>query len=188
MFRCSLVQLETWRALYHRYRTPRQSALQRYIVATERKLQKKQQEQQKFGSAAAAAAASSSSSSSSSKRSHITASAPDVSDYLSNKNVDHGVPHKYNRFWVNDEWNFVAQHAFTEDPDVVARRRAMLPEPTETSLWKQPRTPYFEPFSPFLRIVDYAKDPDAKYMKPTNVPRWKEFMMRNKPVVPRTWY
>ena len=46
----------------------------------------------------------------------------------------------------------------------------------------------FLPFEPFIKVVDYAKDPDAKNLKPINIPRWKSFMTRSTPTVPRTWY
>lgn len=98
------------------------------------------------------------------------------------------MPYSYNRWWVTNDHEFVHQFAFIEDPDVIRERRSALPVITKENLWKEPQQTYFMPFAPFVRIVDYAKDPDAKFLKPVNVPRWKDYMQRRKPVIPRTWY
>ena len=189
MFRTSAIQRESWRAHYQRIRTPRHVRLVQHIKSIERKRGRQM--------AAAAASTGNVNNTSNNKdnlmgvssfSSHVTA--PSGAPPLQNvkQNAPGTVPHKYNRFFVNDQWNFVAQHQFVEDPEVEMKRKTTLPEPTNENLWKTPRNPHFEPFAPFLKIVDYGKDPDFKYMKPTNVPRWKDFMLRFKPMVPRTWY
>ena len=96
--------------------------------------------------------------------------------------------YRYNRWWVGDKNEFIHQHHVIEDPEIVARRRASLPEPTASDLWKTPKKPFFEPLVPFVDIKDFPKDPDVKFLKPATVPRWKDFMMRKRPMVPRTWY
>ncbi|EPY25590.1 hypothetical protein STCU_02341 [Strigomonas culicis] len=98
------------------------------------------------------------------------------------------VPYKYNRWWVSNDHEFVHQFAFVEDPDVVRARRETLPTRTKENIWRDPQQTYFLPFAPYIKVVDYAKDPDTKFLKPINVPRWKDYMQRTKPVVPRTWY
>ncbi|KAF8288066.1 hypothetical protein TcG_12283 [Trypanosoma cruzi] len=98
------------------------------------------------------------------------------------------VPYKYNRWWVNADHEFVHQHAFVEDPEVTRAKRELLPPVTKENIWKDPQKTFFMPFAPYIRVVDYPKDPDSKFMKPVNVPRWKDYMQRTKPVVPRTWY
>ena len=102
-----------------------------------------------------------------------------------------GVPeqaYKYNRWWVNNSHEFVHQYAVVEDPDVTREKKIKLPSVTAENIWKEPHNPFFLPFSPFIRVVDYGKDPDAQFLKPTTVPRWKDYMFRSQPVVPRTWY
>jgi hypothetical protein len=98
------------------------------------------------------------------------------------------VPYRYNRWWVGDNAAFVHQTHVIEDPETIMRRRASLPEPTAADKWKKPMNPFFEPLKPFVDVVDYPKDPDVKFMKPATIPRWKDFMARDKPMVPRTWY
>lgn len=98
------------------------------------------------------------------------------------------VPYKYNRWWVTNDHEFVHQHAYVEDPEVIRERRTALPVITKENLWREPQKTFFTPFAPYVRVVDYAKDPDSKFLKPINVPRWKDYMQRTKPVVPRTWY
>jgi hypothetical protein len=98
------------------------------------------------------------------------------------------VPYKYNRWWVSNNHEFVHQYAFVEDPEVTKQKRATLPAVTSENIWKEPQRSFFMPFAPFIKVVDYPKDPDAKLLKPINVPRWKDYMQRLKPVVPRTWY
>ncbi|CAD2217793.1 hypothetical protein AGDE_02173 [Angomonas deanei] len=98
------------------------------------------------------------------------------------------VPYKYNRWWVSNDHEFIHQFSFTEDPDVVRERRNTLPVVTRDNIWKEPQKTYFMPFAPFIKVVDYAKDADTKFLKPVNIPRWKDYMQRTKPVVPRTWY
>ena len=196
MLRVSVLQLDTWRSHYHRIRIPRQAALQRYVRRVETR-------RAKNATAAATAAGASPNNTNNPapphphpqpQRTAATAAAPSFLTAPSGAPPasvvpgDGTVPHKYNRFFVNESWDFVSTDVVVEDPDVTAQRRATLPDPTDANLWKNPRAPFFEPFAPFLRIVDYGKDPDFKYMKPTNVPRWKDFMLRKKPVVPRTWY
>lgn len=97
-------------------------------------------------------------------------------------------PYKYNRWWVNNDHAFVHQYAVVEDPDVTRQKRTTLPTATAENIWKEPQSPFFLPFAPFIKVVDYPKDPDAKFLKPQNIPRWKDYMARSKPVVPRTWY
>nr|CCC94182.1 conserved hypothetical protein [Trypanosoma congolense IL3000] len=98
------------------------------------------------------------------------------------------VPYKYNRWWVNADHEFVHQYAFVEDPEVTKAKREALPPVTRENIWKEPQQTFFMPFAPYIRVVDYPKDPDAKFLKPVNIPRWKDYMQRTKPVVPRTWY
>nr|7AOI_Bc Chain Bc, mL95 [Trypanosoma brucei] len=98
------------------------------------------------------------------------------------------VPYKYNRWWVNEEHEFVHQYAFVEDPEVTKAKRETLPPVTRENIWKEPQQTFFLPFAPYVRVVDYPKDPDAKFLKPVNIPRWKDYMQRTKPVIPRTWY
>lgn len=161
MLRRSFVARENTREFYHRVHLPRRIALQRHIKSEERKLARKQQ--QAAGGSVASAGASSST------------SAPVV-------------PYKYNRWWVSNDHAFVHQYAVVEDPEVTRERREKLPAPTAENLWKEPQSPFFLPFAPFIRVVDYPKDADAKFLKPVNIPRWKDYMNRAKPVVPRTWY
>lgn len=97
-------------------------------------------------------------------------------------------PYKYNRWWVSNKHAFVHQYAVVEDPEVTREKRVKLPVATAENIWKESQSPFFLPFAPFIRVVDYPKDPDAKFLKPVNVPRWKDYMARFKPVVPRTWY
>ena len=97
-------------------------------------------------------------------------------------------PYKYNRWWVNNHADFVHQHAYVEDPDVIRERRRTTPSATTENLWKTSFEPHMMPFIPFIPVVDYPKDPDVKSLKPINVPRWKDYMVRHSPVVPRTWY
>jgi hypothetical protein len=96
--------------------------------------------------------------------------------------------YKYNRYWVTNNHEFMHQYAVVEDPDVTREKKIKIPTVTSEKIWKEPHSPYFLPFVPFIRVVDYGKDPDAQFLKPTTVPRWKDYMFRNKPVVPRTWY
>lgn len=98
------------------------------------------------------------------------------------------VAYKYNRWWVSNDHEFVHQHSFVEDPEVTREKRNALPPVTRDNLWKEPQSPFFLPFAPFVKVTEYKSDPDAKFMKPINVPRWKDYMQRTKPVVPRTWY
>lgn len=100
----------------------------------------------------------------------------------------HEVSYQYNRWWVTNDHEFLHQHAVVEDPDVTRQRRQTLPAITKETTWREPQSTFFLPFAPFIRVVDYTKDPDMKFMKPVNVPRWKDYMQRTKPVVPRTWY
>jgi hypothetical protein len=195
MLRASLVQHETWRALYHRQRLPRAMALQRYIRIQEKRYIQRQQIQQRQQQAADGSAMAAAASSSAFESTHVTAAGPTLfqgpgkDNNLRATSVQPAeVNHKYNRFFVNDDWEFVAQQAFTEDPAVSAKRRATLPEPTKAELWKTARSPAFQPFAPMSKVVDYAKDPDFKLLKPTNLPRHKDFMVRFKPSIPRTWY
>ena len=96
--------------------------------------------------------------------------------------------YRYNRWWVGDNNEFVHQTHVIEDPEVIMRRRAALPEPTADDKWKTPMSPFFEPLRPFVDVKDFPKDPDVKMLKPATIPRWKEFMLRRSPMVPRTWY
>lgn len=97
-------------------------------------------------------------------------------------------PYKYNRWWVSDHSQFVHQYAVVEDPETIRERRTTMPSPTTENVWKTPFNPHMMPFIPFIPVVDYPKDPDVKSLKPINVPRWKDYMTRHGPVVPRTWY
>lgn len=98
------------------------------------------------------------------------------------------VPYKYNRWWVSNDHEFVHQFSFVENPDVTREKRIALPPVTQDNIWRDSQKTYFMPFAPFVKVIDYAKDPDTSFLKPINVPRWKDYMQRTKPVVPRTWY
>lgn len=160
MLRRSTFVLDNFKEHYHRIHLPRRIALQRHLEKEAKKAH-----HQKLSSSADTAAAAS-------------ATAKYVPE----------VPYKYNRWWVNNDHNFVHQYAFVEDPDVTREKKAKLPTATADQVWKEPHSPFFLPFAPFIKVVDYAKDSDAKQLKPINVPRWKDYMNRAKPVVPRTWY
>jgi hypothetical protein len=97
-------------------------------------------------------------------------------------------PYRYNRWWVNNEMDFIHQYAYIEDPAITHQRRTVLPPATTEAIWRKPHEPIFLPMVPFVKVVDYAKDPDAKNTVPFNIPRWKDYMVRSKPMVPRTWY
>jgi hypothetical protein len=160
--------LENWRSHYHRLRVPRSIVLKRHV---------KREEMRHARDAARASAGSTSGGSGG-------AAVPDYNSIGSNAPVSY----KYNRWFVNERHEFVATEAVVEDPDVVQQRRTALPEPTAEDTWKKPHSPFFEPLVPFIRVMDYPKDADVKYLKPTNIPRWKDFMARSKPMIPRTWY
>ncbi|KAG8346388.1 hypothetical protein TRVL_02778 [Trypanosoma vivax] len=104
-----------------------------------------------------------------------------------NKSLEE-VPYKYNRWWVNEDHEFVHQYAVVEDPLVTRAKREALPPVTKENIWKDPQQTFFLPFAPYIRVMDYPNDPDSKFLRPVNVPRWKDYMQRTKPVVPRTWY
>lgn len=158
MLRRSAVLADSFKEHYHRVHLPRRLALQRYMKREEARLSK-----QKSKSAAGAAA---------------TAAGTPPGE----------VTYQYNRWWVSNDHEFVHQFAFVEDPDVTREKRTTLPLVTKENIWKEPQQTYFLPFAPFVRVVDYAKDPDTKFLKPVNIPRWKDYMQRTKPIVPRTWY
>lgn len=111
-----------------------------------------------------------------------------IANRSSNCSSSSVVPYKYNRWWVSNDHEFLHQHAFVEDPDVTREKRSTLPNVTRDNIWQEPQSPFFLPFAPFVKVAEYKTDPDAKFMKPINVPRWKDYMQRTKPVVPRTWY
>ncbi|KAL7700127.1 hypothetical protein N2W54_004917 [Lotmaria passim] len=158
MLRRSAVLADSFKEHYHRVHLPRRLALQRYMKREEARLSK-----QKSKSAAGAAA---------------TAAGTPPGE----------VTYQYNRWWVSNDHEFVHQFAFVEDPDVTREKRTTLPLVTKENIWKEPQQTYFLPFAPFVRVVDYSKDPDTKFLKPVNIPRWKDYMQRTKPIVPRTWY
>ena len=158
MLRRSAVLADSFKEHYHRVHLPRRLALQRYMKREEARLSK-----QKSKSAAGAAA---------------TAAGTPPGE----------VTYQYNRWWVSNDHEFVHQFAFVEDPDVTREKRTTLPLVTKENIWKEPQQTYFLPFAPFVRVVDYSKDPDTKFPKPVNIPRWKDYMQRTKPIVPRTWY
>jgi hypothetical protein len=147
------------------------------VRRAERRIERRQQKHQ----AAAANAANGAGSSNS------TTTASGAADFARTAGAS-GVPYQYNRFFVNEQFDFVPTEVVAEDPAIIEQRRTLLPEPTKEDTWRTPQKPMFEPLVPFLRIADYSKDPDVKLLKPINVPRWKDFMHRSKPVVPRTWY
>ena len=93
----------------------------------------------------------------------------------------------FNQIDANNN-EFVHQTHVIEDPEVIMRRRTSLPEPTADDKWKKPMSPFFEPLKPFVDVKDFPKDPDVKQLKPATIPRWKDFMQRSSPMVPRTWY
>ena len=191
MLRRSSASLTVWRVRYHRARLPRAHALRLHK-------EKLAADAAKRDAAAAASAAGSSNG----------APAPSES-LLPGFARSEMAPqtYKYNRFFVNHELQFIAQEHIVEDPAVIHRRRTQLEvagsgedkKPgadaaaasqvgTPEKLWRTPHQPWMDPLLPFIRVLDYPKDPDAKYLKPTNIPRWKDFMMRKSPSVPRTWY
>ena len=164
MLRRQPVLLDTIKDAYHRINLPRRLELAQFI----RRQHVKKTTNAKKGNAAAAASG-------------------------ENAKVEDGNHHyKYNRWMVNNEHAFVHQQAFIEDPAVIRDRRTNLTSlaanVTKEDLWKKPMMTTFLPFEPFIKVVDYAKDPDAKNLKPINIPRWKSFMTRSTPTVPRTWY
>eukprot|EP00758_Cryptobia_borreli_P008086 Tbor_TRINITY_DN5356_c4_g1::TRINITY_DN5356_c4_g1_i1::g.4288::m.4288 len=163
MLRRSSVSLDKFKEHYHRVNLPRRIVLAHHIKREQRRLAKATQQKQAADAQAAAK--------------------------LRNEKFAPEVPYRYNRWWVNAGHEFVHQYAYIEDPDVIEERRRALPAcPTKEDIWKTPQKTTFLPFMPFIKVVDYGKDPDAKLLKPVNIPRWKEYMMRTKPVVPRTWY
>lgn len=162
MLRRSAVLADSFKEHYHRVHLPRRLALQRYMKREESRLSRQKKSTAAAGVASAGAASA---------------------------GLQPGeVPYKYNRWWVSNDHEFVHQFAFVEDPDVTKERRASLPLVTKENIWKEPQQTFFLPFAPFVRVVDYAKDPDVKFLTPVNIPRWKDYMQRTKPVVPRTWY
>lgn len=163
MLRRSCALADSFKEHYHRVHLPRRLALQRYVKREEARLSKQRSKAGDSSSGTAAAAS-------------VAALQPGE------------VPYKYNRWWVSNDHEFVHQFAFVEDPDVTREKRTTLPLVTKENIWKEPQQSFFLPFAPFVRVVDYAKDPDTKFLKPVNIPRWKDYMQRTKPVVPRTWY
>ena len=153
---------ENWRGHYHRINIPRREALKRYREKLERT---------KAANAAAG----------------IT-TADQTQSARVRQEFQPEQPYKYNRWWVNNDLEFVHQHAVVEDPVVAAERRERLPKTATEADWKKPHKPTFDHLLPFVKVVDYPKDPDAKSATPVNVPRWKDYMLRKDPVVPRTWY
>ncbi|CCW66173.1 unnamed protein product [Phytomonas sp. Hart1] len=160
MLRRSTKVLDSFKEHYHRVHLPRRIALQRY----------KRREQDRLRKAPHAA---------------DTGLANSGHD---SPNTSGEIPYKYNRWWVTNDHEFLHQFAVVEDPDVVRERRTTLPQVTKENIWREPQQPFFMPFAPFIKVVDYANDPDTKFLRPVNVPRWKDYMQRTKPVVPRTWY
>ena len=158
MLRRSQASLETWRARYHRIGAPRRLALQRHREHLELQKAREAAKGARPGSAAAA-----------------TINVPEKT-------------YRYNRWWADENSNFVHQAHVIEDPEVIMRRRTSLPEPTADDKWKKPMKPFFEPLKPYVDVKDFPKDPDVKQLKPATIPRWKDFMMRQQPMVPRTWY
>ena len=114
MLRVRAIVLDTWRSHYHRIRAPRANALAQYIVTEERRLRERAATS-RAGKPASQPASST----------HITAQ----SGYHAGLTSTNGAakhpeqPHRYNRFFVNDECEFVATQAFVEDPEVIERRR-----------------------------------------------------------------
>lgn len=155
----STILCDSFKEHYHRVHLPRRLALQRHL--------RRQQQRQLRAAAGSAGGATTG---------YSSALAPGE------------VPYKYNRWWVSNDHEFIHQFAFVEDPDVVRQRRESLPLVTRDNIWRESQKTFFMPFAPFIKVVDYAKDPDAKMLRPVNVPRWKDYMQRTKPVVPRTWY
>ena len=94
-----------------------------------------------------------------------------------------------NRWWVSNNGDFIEQVQVIEDPRVIERIRTTLPDPTHEDLWKKNQCPTFTPFEALhQKVIDYPEDPDAKHLYATNLPKWKDFMKRNRPPLPRTWY
>ena len=96
--------------------------------------------------------------------------------------------YRYNRWWVSNSGDFVEQIHVFEDPRVIERRRTQLPDPTHEDLWRKNQCPFFTPFEPFVKVMDYPDDPDAKHLYSATIPKWKDFMKRTRPPIPRTWY
>ncbi|KNH09520.1 tRNA/rRNA methyltransferase [Perkinsela sp. CCAP 1560/4] len=95
---------------------------------------------------------------------------------------------RYNKWWVSNNGDFVEQFQIIEDPRVIERRQTTLPDPTHENLWKKNQCPFFTPFDPYVKVVNYPKDPDAKHLYSATIPKWKDFMTRKTPPLPRTWY
>ena len=95
---------------------------------------------------------------------------------------------RYNRWWVSNNGDFIEQIQVIEDPRVIERRQNTLPSPTDENLWKKNQCPFFTPFDPYVKVVNYPSDSDAKHLYAATVPKWKDFMVRKSPPIPRTWY
>ena len=175
--------LETWRSHYHRLRIPRTWALNRHVRRVQR-----------HGNVTGTPIAP--------NRPPLLAARGATADTAVSLRANNGQApadgkaaashppqkYRYNRWWVTERQEFLHQEAIVEDPEVIARRRHILPDATPEARWKTPHKPTMDMMLPFAKVVDYSKDPDTKFLKPLNVPRWKDFMIRSKPVVPRTWY
>ena len=95
---------------------------------------------------------------------------------------------RQNRWWVSANGEFIEQMHVIEDPRVIERRKRTLPDPTKEDLWKRNQCPFFTPFEPFVKVMNYPDDPDAKHLYSATIPKWKDFMKRTQPPIPRTWY
>ena len=156
-----------WRTRYHNTRLPRMYALRLH----QEKLLAARDAQRRTGGAAASGNNNNSSSN------------------MSTSSTTPQHHYRYNKYHVNHELDFIAQVDVVEEESVIEdRKRNLTREPTSEKIWRTAHKPYMEPLVPFIRVLDYPKDPDVKYLKPTNIPRWKDFMFRKKPMVPRTWY
>lgn len=172
MLRSSTVTLCAWRTRYHNTRLPRMYALR---LHKEKLVAAKEAEKRSAAAAAAAAAA--------------TGSSSGKNNSKKNSSLVPQHTYRYNKYHVSHELDFIAQVDVVEEESVVEDRKQNLTrEPTPEKIWRTSHKPYMEPLVPFIRVLDYPKDPDVKSLKPTNIPRWKDFMFRKKPMVPRTWY
>ena len=191
MLRRTETALLPWRVRYHRSRLPRAHAL-------------RQHKEKLAGDKAKAAAAAAATGSQQKLAMGQPAPATELLPGFGATEMETQT-YKYNRHFVNHELQFIAQEHVVEDPRVIHRRKTQLEVAgsggkdgadaeaaastgTPEKVWKTPHQPWMDPMLPFIRVLDFPKDPDVKYLKPTNIPRWKDFMTRSKPMTPRTWY
>eukprot|EP00760_Papus_ankaliazontas_P011260 PhM_4_TR14695/c0_g1_i1/m.68328 len=165
MFCRTSVSRLNWRQLYHHQQAPRRRQLEKYL---------RRREDMKGILPAAEAT-------------RLARSPGDEENHARAPKTD--VNYRYNRWWVSNNGDFVEQVQVVEDPSVVLERKSRLSStPTSPDVWKKAQKQSFTPIKPFIKVLESVSDSDAKHLYPTNVPKWKEFMYRTKPMIPRTWY